>query len=80
MEKGFLDKVEDNTVVRIWAETAHREKGDSLTEGRASEFCFTFGKVDWCLPWKSIRPCFGAQRFKLTRLILELLVSRPCKI
>ncbi|MBA0877382.1 hypothetical protein Goshw_004404 [Gossypium schwendimanii] len=27
MEKGFLDKVEDNTVVRIWAETAHREKG-----------------------------------------------------
>ncbi|MBA0877381.1 hypothetical protein Goshw_004404 [Gossypium schwendimanii] len=40
--------------------------------------CFTFGKVDWCLPWKSIRPCFGAQRFKLTRLILELLVSRRC--
>ncbi|MBA0785708.1 hypothetical protein Gotri_027980, partial [Gossypium trilobum] len=31
MEKGFLNKVEDNAVVRIWAETTH---------------CFTFGKVD----------------------------------
>ncbi|MBA0786521.1 hypothetical protein Gotri_000102 [Gossypium trilobum] len=31
MEKGFLDKVEDNATVRIWAETTH---------------CFTFGKVD----------------------------------
>ncbi|MBA0785706.1 hypothetical protein Gotri_027980, partial [Gossypium trilobum] len=33
MEKGFLNKVEDNAVVRIWAETTQREKGDSLTEG-----------------------------------------------
>ncbi|MBA0656153.1 hypothetical protein Goklo_008537 [Gossypium klotzschianum] len=41
MEKGFLDKVEDNAVVRIWAETTQQEKGDSLTKG-----CFTFGKVD----------------------------------
>ncbi|MBA0784731.1 hypothetical protein Gotri_027213 [Gossypium trilobum] len=31
MEKGFLDKVEDNAAIRIWAETTH---------------CFTFGKVD----------------------------------
>ncbi|MBA0786523.1 hypothetical protein Gotri_000102 [Gossypium trilobum] len=37
MEKGFLDKVEDNATVRIWAETTQREKGDSLTEGHASE-------------------------------------------
>ncbi|MBA0876715.1 hypothetical protein Goshw_005727 [Gossypium schwendimanii] len=29
MEKGFLDKVEDNTAVRIWAGTTQREKGDS---------------------------------------------------
>ncbi|MBA0648821.1 hypothetical protein Goklo_016464 [Gossypium klotzschianum] len=41
MEKEFLDKVEDNAVVRIWAETTQQEKGDSLTEG-----CFTFGKLD----------------------------------
>ncbi|MBA0637946.1 hypothetical protein Godav_029583 [Gossypium davidsonii] len=33
MEKEFLDKVEDNAVVRIWAETTQQEKGDSLTEG-----------------------------------------------
>ncbi|PPD88602.1 hypothetical protein GOBAR_DD14441 [Gossypium barbadense] len=37
MEKGFLDKVEDNAAVRVWAETTQREKGDSLTEGHASE-------------------------------------------
>jgi len=37
MEKGFLDRVEDNAAVRIWAETVQREKGDSLTEGYISE-------------------------------------------
>ena len=37
MEKGFVDKVEDNAAVRIWAETTQREKGDSLTEGYVSE-------------------------------------------
>ncbi|MBA0671398.1 hypothetical protein Goklo_024434 [Gossypium klotzschianum] len=31
----------------------------------------------WCLLWKSTQPCFGAQRFKLTRHILELSMSRP---
>ncbi|MBA0637532.1 hypothetical protein Godav_024558, partial [Gossypium davidsonii] len=59
MEKGFLDKVEDNTAVQTWSETTQREKGDSLAEGYVSElwdftrisvtqngFCFTFGKVD----------------------------------
>ncbi|MBA0762938.1 hypothetical protein Gotri_012481 [Gossypium trilobum] len=33
MEKGFLDKVEDNAVVRIWSEKIQQEKGDILTEG-----------------------------------------------
>ncbi|XP_040957953.1 uncharacterized protein [Gossypium hirsutum] len=37
MERGFLDKVEDNTAVRIWSETTQREKGDSLAEGYESE-------------------------------------------
>ncbi|MBA0665220.1 hypothetical protein Goklo_005110 [Gossypium klotzschianum] len=41
MQKGFLDKVEDNVTVQIWAETTQQEKGDSLTEG-----CFPFEKVD----------------------------------
>ncbi|MBA0832398.1 hypothetical protein Goarm_016793 [Gossypium armourianum] len=33
MEKGFLDKVEDNAAVRIWSEKRQKEKGDSLSEG-----------------------------------------------
>ncbi|MBA0700854.1 hypothetical protein Goari_022903 [Gossypium aridum] len=31
-----------------------------------------FERWIWCLLWKSTRPCFSAQRFKLTRYILQL--------
>ncbi|MBA0777258.1 hypothetical protein Gotri_005301 [Gossypium trilobum] len=37
MENRFLNKVKDNAVVRIWAETTQREKGDSLMEGYVFE-------------------------------------------
>ncbi|KAG8490461.1 hypothetical protein CXB51_016123 [Gossypium anomalum] len=37
MENRFLDKVEDNTAVRIWSEKTQLEKGDSLTAGYTSE-------------------------------------------
>ncbi|MFQ6655113.1 hypothetical protein Gotur_025809 [Gossypium turneri] len=37
MERGFLDKVEDNAAVRIWSETTQQEKGDSLAEGYISQ-------------------------------------------
>ncbi|MBA0787697.1 hypothetical protein Gotri_025829 [Gossypium trilobum] len=37
MEKGFLDKVENNVAVRIWSEKIQQKKGDSLTEGYVSE-------------------------------------------
>ncbi|KAA3473953.1 myosin heavy chain-like [Gossypium australe] len=37
MEKGFLDKVKDNAVVRIWSKKTQQEKGDSLTEEYMSE-------------------------------------------
>ncbi|MFQ6655895.1 hypothetical protein Gotur_026243, partial [Gossypium turneri] len=37
MEKGFLDKVEDNEAARTWSETTQREKGDSLAEGYISK-------------------------------------------
>ncbi|MBA0672240.1 hypothetical protein Goklo_028942 [Gossypium klotzschianum] len=37
MEKGFLDKVEDNAAIRTWSETTQREKGDSLADGYVSE-------------------------------------------
>ncbi|KAG8480518.1 hypothetical protein CXB51_024609 [Gossypium anomalum] len=37
MEKGFLDRVEDNAAVGVWSEKTQREKGDSLAEGYESE-------------------------------------------
>ncbi|MBA0730083.1 hypothetical protein Golax_020616 [Gossypium laxum] len=37
MEKGFLDKVEDNAAVRTWSKTIQHEKGDCLAEGYVSE-------------------------------------------
>ncbi|MFQ6657862.1 hypothetical protein Gotur_027360 [Gossypium turneri] len=37
MEMGFLDKVKDNAVVRIWSERIQQEKCDSLAEGYVSE-------------------------------------------
>ncbi|MFQ6660245.1 hypothetical protein Gotur_028843 [Gossypium turneri] len=37
MERGFLDKVEDNAAVRIWSQKIQQEKGDSLAKGYVSE-------------------------------------------
>ncbi|MFQ6660432.1 hypothetical protein Gotur_028962, partial [Gossypium turneri] len=37
IDKGFLDKVEDNAAVRAWSETTQHEKCDSLAEGYVSE-------------------------------------------
>ncbi|MFQ6626285.1 hypothetical protein Gotur_005882 [Gossypium turneri] len=37
MEKGFLDKVEDNAAVRTWSEITQQEKDDSLADGYVSE-------------------------------------------
>ncbi|MBA0607259.1 hypothetical protein Godav_019591 [Gossypium davidsonii] len=37
MENEFLDKVEDNVVVRIWSEKMQLQKGDSLAKGYVSE-------------------------------------------
>ncbi|MFQ6634072.1 hypothetical protein Gotur_011932 [Gossypium turneri] len=62
MERGFLDKVEDNAAIRIWSEKIQQEKGDSLAEGyvkvgkhlfraltqywNPTYSCFSFGRVD----------------------------------
>ncbi|KAG8490387.1 hypothetical protein CXB51_013707 [Gossypium anomalum] len=37
MENEFLNKVEDNTVVRAWSEKLQTEKGDNLIEGYTSK-------------------------------------------
>ncbi|MBA0715666.1 hypothetical protein Golax_014553, partial [Gossypium laxum] len=42
MEKGFLDKVEDNAVVRIWSEKRQKEKGDSLSEGSLRDLILVY--------------------------------------
>ncbi|KAG8485245.1 hypothetical protein CXB51_021283 [Gossypium anomalum] len=48
MEKGFLDKVEDNVTVRIWAKTTQQEKGDSL-RGRRAPISSTRPVLEPCL-------------------------------
>ncbi|MBA0823504.1 hypothetical protein Goarm_020232 [Gossypium armourianum] len=45
MEKGFLDKVEDNAAVRIWSEKTQQEKSDSLMEGLVI-FSKALGQID----------------------------------
>ncbi|MBA0755333.1 hypothetical protein Gogos_021185, partial [Gossypium gossypioides] len=46
MEKGFLDKVEDNAAVQAWSEMTQHEKGDSLAEGYISELWdFTLDRI-----------------------------------
>ncbi|MBA0873152.1 hypothetical protein Goshw_027980 [Gossypium schwendimanii] len=37
MEKGFLNKVENNAAIWIWPEKTQQEKGDSLIERYMSE-------------------------------------------
>ncbi|MBA0881230.1 hypothetical protein Goshw_026319 [Gossypium schwendimanii] len=45
MENEFLDKVENNAVVRIWSEKMQLEK--ALAQFWNSAYsCFTFGEVD----------------------------------
>ncbi|MBA0664402.1 hypothetical protein Goklo_004415, partial [Gossypium klotzschianum] len=47
MEKEFLNKMEDNVVVRVWLEKTQLEKGDSLTEGNYVDLPYLLNiKVD----------------------------------
>ncbi|PPD91430.1 hypothetical protein GOBAR_DD11615 [Gossypium barbadense] len=50
MERGFLDKEEDNAAVRTWSKTTQEEKGDSLADGHVLDvWDFTHISVDKCL-------------------------------
>ncbi|MBA0729503.1 hypothetical protein Golax_000018 [Gossypium laxum] len=51
MEKGFLDKVEDNAAVRTWSEITQREKGDSLDDGYVSKL-WDFTRISLFHIWK----------------------------
>ncbi|KAK5834149.1 hypothetical protein PVK06_018023 [Gossypium arboreum] len=86
MENGFFDKVEDNTAVRIWAETTQQEKGDSLTEGYVSELWnFTrISVVDKHLfralaqYWNSAYSCFTFGKVDLVPTIEEYTTLLHC--
>ncbi|MFQ6646366.1 hypothetical protein Gotur_019077 [Gossypium turneri] len=69
MEKGFLDKVENNTAVRIWSEKTQQEKSDSLTKGymlelwdftRISLFYHYYGDLPYLLDVKVDKHLFRA--------------------
>ncbi|MBA0881386.1 hypothetical protein Goshw_016907, partial [Gossypium schwendimanii] len=57
MENRFLDKVEDNTTVQTWSETAQQGKCDSLAEGYVSEF---YGDLPYLLDIKMDKHLFRA--------------------
>ncbi|MBA0759437.1 hypothetical protein Gotri_022328 [Gossypium trilobum] len=45
MEKGFLDKVEDNAAVRIWSKKTQQEKGGSLMGGTCQNYGILLASV-----------------------------------
>ncbi|XP_052481140.1 uncharacterized protein LOC105761948 [Gossypium raimondii] len=57
MEKGFLNKVEDNATVQTWSETTQQEKDDSLAEGYVSDF---YGDLPYLLDVKVDKHLFRA--------------------
>ncbi|MBA0673419.1 hypothetical protein Goklo_029747 [Gossypium klotzschianum] len=85
MEKGFLDKVEDNTAVQTWSETTQREKGDSLAEGYVSELWdFTRISVDKHLfralaqLWNLAYSCFTFGKVDLVPTIEDYMALLRC--
>ncbi|MFQ6670279.1 hypothetical protein Gotur_035270 [Gossypium turneri] len=62
MEKGFLNKVEDNVAVRIWSEKTQQEKSDSLTEGYSTvnmEICLIYSMSKWINTYFELLPSIG---------------------
>ncbi|MFQ6656264.1 hypothetical protein Gotur_026453 [Gossypium turneri] len=85
MEKGFLNKVEDNAAVRTWSETVEQEKGDSLADGYISELWdFTRISVDKHLFralaqfWNPAYSCFTFGKVDLVPTIEEYVALLRC--
>ncbi|MBA0854906.1 hypothetical protein Goshw_006495 [Gossypium schwendimanii] len=53
MEKGFLDKVEDNVTVQIWSEKIQQEKGDSLMRGMYVSELWDFTRIS--MTWNNLQ-------------------------
>ncbi|MBA0881383.1 hypothetical protein Goshw_016907 [Gossypium schwendimanii] len=65
MENRFLDKVEDNTTVQTWSETAQQGKCDSLAEGYWNDevkqlFYSSYGDLPYLLDIKMDKHLFRA--------------------
>ncbi|MBA0754178.1 hypothetical protein Gogos_020176 [Gossypium gossypioides] len=62
MENEFLDKVEDNAVVRIWSEKTQLEKGDSLAKGDETKqlFYYNYGDLPYLFDIKVDEQLFQA--------------------
>ncbi|MBA0878543.1 hypothetical protein Goshw_010802 [Gossypium schwendimanii] len=85
MEKGFLDKVEDNVAFQTWSEEAQWEKGDSLAEGYVSELWdFTRISVERHLFralvqfWNPAYSCFTFGRVDLVPTVEEYMALLRC--
>ncbi|MFQ6640279.1 hypothetical protein Gotur_016947 [Gossypium turneri] len=87
MEKGFLDKVEDNAAVRIWSERTQQEKGNSLIKGYVSElwdFTRINVKVDKHLfraltqYWNPTYSCFTFGKVDLVSTVEEYTTLLRC--
>ncbi|MBA0879809.1 hypothetical protein Goshw_013757, partial [Gossypium schwendimanii] len=74
MEKGFLDKMEDNAAVQTWSEVIQCEKGDSLAEGYVDKHLF------WALAqfWNTAYGCFIFRRVDLVPTIEEYTALLRC--
>ncbi|MFQ6658614.1 hypothetical protein Gotur_027797 [Gossypium turneri] len=79
MENEFLDKVEDNAIVRIRSEKVKLEKGDNLAKGYVSEL-WDYTRWIWCLQWRNIQLYYVAQGFKLMKHIPEPRSSRRVSV
>ncbi|MFQ6663705.1 hypothetical protein Gotur_031121 [Gossypium turneri] len=69
MANEFLDKVEDNAIVRIWSEKVQLEKGDRLAKDYVSElwdytriilFYSNYGDLPYLLDVKMDKQLFRA--------------------
>ncbi|MBA0671962.1 hypothetical protein Goklo_007270 [Gossypium klotzschianum] len=81
MEKGFLDKVEDNASARTWSEMTQREKCNSLAEGYVSEIWdFTHKHLFRALAqfWNPTYSCFTFGKVDLVPTIEEYMALLRC--
>ncbi|MBA0872507.1 hypothetical protein Goshw_015193 [Gossypium schwendimanii] len=74
MEKGFLDKVEDNAAVQAWSKTTQHEKGDSLAKGYVDKLLFQ-ALVQF---WNPAYSCFMFVKVDLVPTVEEYMALLRC--